>query len=179
MFHPGALPVFYLEQDMQRLTERQKRANVAYQFEAQHENLGFEIKKRHSNYKYDLYDTRLELELVAITLQSSFDFYEYRLNRATAKVDLLLVQRHNAVTPVATLELATGEMFTAGALPRIERPDRKNRNHEEVNLFVSKLILGLQGVNDELQKMPPRTQQWYLERRDAYLRGKIGRPWAS
>lgn len=161
------------------LTEKQKREETAYQFDVQAHSLGLRILKKRSNFVYELHDNQLEHNLVAIALQCSFDFYEYRLNRNKQRIDLLLVQRHNAVCPVAVLELSSGTMFTAGAIPSIERINSKRRNSEEVSLFISKVILGLNGVDEELSSMKPRTRQWYLQRKDEYLRGRVGRPWSS
>src|SRR5947199_8702180 len=140
---------------------------------------GFIVLKKRPNYVYDLHDKQSEHDLTAIALQESFDFYTYRLNRGEKRVDLLLVQRHNAVCPVAVLELTTGQMFTACAVPSVERDERKRRNSEEVNLLLSKIILGFNGVQEELDQMEPRTRRWYLQRSKEYLRARVGRPWAS
>ena len=164
----------------EKLTERQKREKVAYQFSMQAmPRFGMEIKKRSTNYRLVLHDLALKVELTAMTLEQSFDFYVYRLNKAAHRVDLVVCQRHNAALPVRVLELDTGNMYQPGAIPPIEREQRRKRNHEETLLFVSMLLAGVDGAYEKLYSMPLRTRQRYLALRDQYLRPRTGRPWAS
>jgi hypothetical protein len=165
---------------MQRLTERQRRQNVMRQFEMQLPKLaGYAIVRRLSNFRYILHDDVQERERNTMVLLSSWDYYESRLHRAKWPIDLLIVQRHNAVVPCSVLELATGVEHRPGKVPEIERNERKQRNHEESMLFVSKLIIGLDGVEHELSAMPKRTRQYYKALCEQFLRPRIGRPWAS
>lgn len=89
------------------------------------------------------------------------------------------MQRHNAVVPLAVISLDTGKEYTPGAEPDIKRSDAKRPNHEETMLLVSKLLLGVDGVEAELAKMSPRSRQRYWQRCRYYLRPRVGRPWVS
>ena len=160
-------------------TERQIREAAAYQFELQAERLYLSVQKRLTNFRYLVKDHLKGVELVAMVLASSFDFYEYRLNRGKQRVDLLIVQRHNAVVPIRCIALDTSTEHDPGQPPAYQREHRKRPTHDEVLLMVSKLILGVESAVEELQKMEPRTRQRYLQRRNAYLKPRIGRPWAS
>jgi hypothetical protein len=161
-------------------TPRQQRQQVRYQFEMQLRKLGgLEIRERYTCYRYLLHDEVQQRERKAMILSTSWDFYEYRVHRSRWKADLLIVQRHNAVVPCAVLELETGIEHRPGKVPDIERPQRIHRNHEEVLLFVSKLLIGLEGAYTELRGMPPRTRQYYTALAQRYLRPRVGRPWAS
>jgi hypothetical protein len=158
----------------------QDRKQVMYQFELQLDKIGgLEIKQRLTNYRYVLHDAIHNCQRTAIVLSNSWQFYEVRLHRTRKGIDLLIVARHNAVVPCAVLELETGIEHRPGSIPQIEREDRKQPNHEEANLFVSKLLLGLSGAYDDLRKMPARTQARYIQRRNQLLTPKVGRPWAS
>lgn len=165
---------------MQEVTERQQRRNVMYQFEMQLRKLtGYTIKQRFSNYRYLLFDDVQQRERRAIVLATSWQFYEYRLHRGNWFVDLLIVQRHNAVVPCSVLELATGVEHRPGSVPEIERKQRTRRNQEEVKLFLSKLLIGLEGAEKELHAMAPRTQRRYTALLHRYLAPRLGRPWVS
>lgn len=163
----------------QRRTERQQREEAAYQFELQADKLYLAISKRLSNYRYVIQDEAKGRELTAMVLCSSWDFYEYRLNRGKQRIDLLVVQRHNAVVPLPVLSLETSREYTPGTVPDIGRAHAKKPNHEETMLLVSKLLLGLDGVEAELAQLSLRSQQRYKQRCKAYLRPRQGRPWAS
>lgn len=165
---------------MQELTERQERQNIMYQFEMQlHKKTGYAIERRFSNYRYLLRDDVQQRQRRAIVLVSSWQYYEYRLHRGRWAVDLLIVKRHNAVVPCSVLELETGIESRPGKVPAIERSQRTRRNREEVKLFVSKLLIGLDGADKELEAMTPRTQRRYLALLNQYLRPRTGRPWTS
>jgi hypothetical protein len=164
---------------MKRQTERQKREAAAYQFELQADKLYLSVQKRLTNYRYVLQDETKDKELTAMVLCSSWDYYEYRLNRGKQRIDLLIVQRHNAVVPLPVLSLETSREYTPGNVPDIGRAYAKKPNHEETMLLVSKLLLGIDGVEAELAQMAQRTRQRYLQRCKAYLKARVGRPWAS
>src|SRR6266851_4375433 len=86
-------------------TERSAREQAAYQFELQANKLYLSVQRRLTNYRYIVKDETEGSELVAIVLAHSFDFYEYRLNRGSKRIDLLIVQHHNAVVPVKVISL--------------------------------------------------------------------------
>jgi hypothetical protein len=167
------------------LTERQKRRAVMRQFDLQLPRFTMlELLERLPNYYYrfKLYDHLREVQVLATVVAESFDYYVYRLNLHRQKVEMVICQRHNAVLPVWVLELDTGMMYQPAVTPEhVERPagERKHRNREEVQIFVSQLIVGVDAAYQELAQMPARTRQWYLERRNAYLLPRTGRPWAS
>ena len=97
----------------------------------------------------------------------------------SGRLDLLIVQHHNAVVPLPVISLDTSREYTPGAVPDIGRANAKRPNHEEAMLLVSKLLLGIDGVERELECMPVRTRQRYLQRCKQYLQPRVGRPWAS
>jgi hypothetical protein len=168
----------------QPLSERQKRQAVMRQFELQLARFPvLELLERLTNYRYrfKLHDHARSLDVLATVLATSFDFYQYRLNLHQQGVELVICQRHDAVLPVYVLELETATMYQPGTSPDIERPreQRKKRNQEEVRVFISQLLVGVESAYAELWKMPPRTRQHYLALRAAYLRPRVGRPWAS
>jgi hypothetical protein len=161
------------------MTERQKREAAAYQFELQAHRLYMRVIARHTNYRYTVVDEMQPQELTAMVLASTWDYYRYRINRGRQRVDLLVVQHHNAVVPVRTICLSDGSEYAPGALPAMQRQGAKRRNHEETLLLVSKLILGVESAKEELAHMPARTRQRYLQRCEQYLKPRVGRPWAS
>src|SRR5690348_10021388 len=114
---------------MQQLTERQRRRNVMYQFEMQAlPRFNFQVRERLTNYRFLLHDLAYQVDLTAMVLAESFDFYEYRLNRCAQRVELVICQRHNAALPIRVLELDTGNMYNPGAIPEhIDREQRKKR----------------------------------------------------
>ena len=160
-------------------TEQNVRRQAAYQFELQAAKLYLSVQRRLTNYRYIVKDEISGSELHAIVLARSFDFYEYRLNRGKQRIDLLIVQQHNAVVPIRVISLDSAAEYEAGSVPHIARERAKRPNHDETLLLVSKLILGLDSAKEELGKMHIRTRQRYLQRRDMYLKPRIGRPQAS
>lgn len=160
------------------MQDKAARQRIMHTFELRRPP-GYEIKERLTNYRYTLHDHVHNCQCTAIILVDSWQFYEVRLHRSRKGIDLLIVERHNAVVPCQVLELSTDKQYRPGSVPQIERKDRVKPNHEEVNLFVSKLLLGLSGAHEELKKMPLRTQQHYIERCNRMLTAKVGRPWAS
>lgn len=160
------------------LTERQKRAMVARQFELQMPKYPLKILDRLSNYRYKMLDEARKVEELATTLARSFDFYEYRMN-LRGGIDLIVCQKHNAALPVWCLELETAMLYQPGTGPEIDRPDRKRRTQDEQKLFISQLVLGVDVAHEELREMDPRTRQRYLALRQKYLKTRPGRPWVS
>src|SRR5438876_10962345 len=136
---------------------RTEREQAAYQFELQAARLYLTVLRRLSNYRYIVKDELRDVELTVMVLASTFDFYEYRLNKGRQRVDLLIVQKHNAVVPIRVLCLADSAEFDPGRAPTLERPDAKRTNHDEMVLLVSKLLLGTESAHEELAKMPVRT----------------------
>lgn len=164
-----------------RLSERQKRALVAHQFELQMPKYPLKILERLTNYRYRMYDESLDKEELAMTLASSFDFYEYRMN-LRGGIELVVCQRHNSTLPVWCLELETAMLYKPGTSPDGQRPagpERKRRTQDEQRVFISQLIVGVDVAYEELQAMAPRTRQRYLDLRQKYLKPKVGRPWVS
>ncbi len=164
---------------MRYVSVRQKREAAAYQFEIQADKLNLTIVGLMTNYRYAIKDNYLGVELTAMVLSCSFDFYEYHINQGKQRINLLIVQRHNAVVPLRVIELTTGNDYDPGATPVIKRQRVKRRNSEEVRLFVSQLLLGLEAAEKELLTMPARTRQRYIQRCHEYLRPRVGRPFAS
>jgi len=160
------------------MRDKAARQRIMHTFELRRPP-GYEIKQRLTNYRYILHDHVHGRDRTAIILVDSWQYYEVRLHRSSKGMDLLIVERHNAVVPCAVLELDTDKEYRPGSVPQIEREDRRKPNHEEANLFVSKLLIGLSGAYDELKEMPARTQARYLQRRNEMLSAKLGRPWAS
>src|SRR2546425_4688636 len=134
---------------MRYVSQRQKREAAAYQFELQADKLNLSIVRMMTNYRYIIQDTYQSTELTAMVLCCSFDFYEYRINQGKQRIDLLIVQRHNAVVPLRVIELTTGNDYQPGATPVLKREKVLRRNSEEVRLFVSKLLLGLEAAEKE------------------------------
>lgn len=161
--------------------ESRARLEIAYQFALQAAKLGFSILERPGNYVFKLQDRVTEKELQAAVMAASFDFYEYRLNRAKKRADLLIVQEHNALLPLPALCLADGHLYDPGVMPGRwqERKSRQRRNRAESQMFVSRLLLSDQGALQELASMPERTRQYYQAKMKTYLSAKRGRPWSS
>src|SRR5712692_7392043 len=106
-------------------SSRQKREAAAYQFELQSHRLYLEVAARLTNYRYTVKDETSGQELTAMVLVSSFDFYQYRLNRGRSRVDLVIVQRHNAVLPLRVISLEDGKEYQPGASPALQREGAK------------------------------------------------------
>ncbi len=156
------------------------REQAAYQFELLADRIGLAVTRKLPNYRYIVHDEQEGQDYTAIVLPASFDFYEFRLHKGQRRADLLIVQRHNAAVPLRVMCLEDVTVYAPLDLPTgIERPDRKRRNQEEVRLLVSKLLLNFESAQAELAQMRPRTRQWYEALASHYLRGRIGRPWAS
>src|SRR5258708_10386738 len=146
----GARAISQMELGKMKFTERQQREAASYQFELQAHKLYLSIVKRLPNYRFMLLDEIAPLSPIhAMALVQSFDFYEYRLNHGRARIDLLIVQEHNAVVPIDCLELKTGTIYHAGQAPAMERDTRKRRNQDEKKLLVSHLLLGTEHATRE------------------------------
>jgi hypothetical protein len=164
---------------MSSSTIKHQRQAAAYQFELEAVRLGFSVLRPLTNFRYVVQESRTGTQYTAMVLPTSFDFYEYRLNSGKRRVDLLIVQRHNAVVPLRVLSLSQVTSYAPLDVPPIERTERQRRNHEESRLLVSKLLLNFESAWDELSRMSVRTQHRYLRLREQYLKPRIGRPWAS
>ncbi|HLI06504.1 MAG TPA: hypothetical protein VKV40_08050 [Ktedonobacteraceae bacterium] len=158
---------------------REIRAQAAYQFELESLRLGFTVVSHLTNFRYVVRDGQTGTQHTAIVVPYSFDFYTFHLHQGKQHVDMLIVQRHNAVVPVRVLSLENVTSYAPLDVPLIERQTRKRRNHEEMCLLVSKLLLNFESAHEELARMPERTRQRYLHRAQCYLKPRIGRPWAS
>ena len=156
-----------------------RREQAAYQFEQEALRLGFTVEQTLRNYRYVVRDTRTDTQYTAMILPSSFDYYEYRLNRGKRRVSLLIVQRHNAVVPLPVVSLSQVYLFEPLEVPTLHRAESKRRNHEEAMLLLSKLIMNFESAWEELGRMSERSRQRYERLKDHYLKGRIGRPWAS
>jgi hypothetical protein len=164
------------------LSERQKRIAVMRQFELQYPKYPLQILERLTNFRYRLFEQERQIEMLATTLASSWDFYEHRLNLAKHGFSIIICQKHNAAVPLFTLELDTGILYEPGAVPD-HRPagegKRKRRTPDEMRIIISQIIIGSSVGMQELHSMPERTRQRYLVLREQYLQPKVGRPWAS
>ena len=158
---------------------KDERKRAAYQFELEALRLGFAVERNLTNYRYIVRDQVKGGTYTAMVLRSSFDFYEFRLNRGKRRVDLLIVERHNAVVPVRVVSLTDIKDYPPLDVPEITRPEAKRRSPDEVNLLLSKLIMNFESAKEELARMDLRTQQRYYKRKQEYLAARIGRPWAS
>ncbi len=161
------------------MADRHKREQAVYQFELQAHRLGFSVLARLTNYRYVVRDVTKGTELTAVVLGNTFDFYAYRLNRGKQRADLIVVQHHDAVAPVKVISMGESREFEPGTPPALTRSTRQRRNQEEMKVFVSSLLVGSKQAAAELQTMPPRTRQRYLAMRDALLKPRVGRPFAS
>ncbi len=160
----------------------QDREAAAYQFSIQVAGLGYEIVSRLSPYKFairDVDDWR-DAPLIAIVLPETFDYYTYRLFRTKKKFDLLIVQRHNAIVPVDVVDMATGSKYFPGdKIDNVMREQIKRRNADEKALLLSQIIAGARDGKQALREMSSRMRQRYLKEAKDYLRGRVGRPFAS
>jgi hypothetical protein len=156
--------------------EKQKRLRAAQQFKLQAGKLGYSIERWHNRYSCEVRDRDGGGKLTVCVLACTFDLYEYRLQRYPG---LLVVQEHDAAAPMPVLCLGDGHLYDPGVWSMEERADRQRRNRREVRLLISRLLIGDRGAAAQLSEMPLRTQQYYRARCADYLRGRVGRPWAS
>lgn len=160
---------------------RQDREEAAYQFSIRAGGLGYEVVRRLSPYKFavtDVDDWRATL-LTAIVLPETFDYYTYRMFR-TKKFDLLIAQRHNAIVPVNVIDMKTGAKYFPGdKIDDLMRENIRRRNADEKALLLSQIITGARDGKQALKAMSPRMRQRYLKEAQEYLRGRVGRPFAS
>jgi len=158
------------------------RDQIAYQFLQEAIRLHMVVEENLGNHRYKIYDQQTNKVSIAMVLPCSFDYYECRLNvvkRRKVQIDLLVVDRHNAVVPIPVCSLRQVRIYEPLAVPQISREDSKRRNHEESQLLLSKLILNFESAYDELGKMTPRSNRRYLAMKAEYSKPKVGRPWAS
>jgi len=160
------------------LSERQRRVAVMRQFELQMPKYPLRILERLTNFRYRMFEEERQLEMLATTLASSWDFYEHRLNLSKHGFSLIICQKHNSAVPLFVLELDTSILYEPAAVPTI-RPERKRRTPDEQKILISQIIIGASAGMTELYSMPERTRQRYLVLREQYLQPKVGRPWAS
>ncbi len=172
------------------LSERQRRIAVMRQFELQYPKYPLQILERLTNFRYRIFEEVRQVEMLATTLASSWDFYEHRLNLAKHGFSLIICQKHNAAVPLFVLELDTQVLYEPGTVPD-KAPDRalikapakegqrKRRTPDEQKILISRIILGAKAGMAELEGMPDRTRLYYLQLREQYLQPKVGRPWAS
>ena len=162
---------------------KQQRQRAAQQFELESLRLGYVVERPLTNFRYLVREVKGKGKggqpQIAMVLPTSFDFYVYRLNSVKRRVNVLIVQRHNAVVPVKVVSLSQVTSYEPLYVPQVEREKRQRRNHEEAMLFVSKLLLNFESAWEELQHMSDRSRQRYLRLRDEYLKPRVGRPWAS
>ena len=129
-----------------------------------------------------MFEEERQIEMLATTLASSWDFYEHRLNLAKHGFSMIICQKHNASVPLFVLELDTQVMYEPGAVPdrrSVEEGKRKRRTPDEQKILISQIIIGASAGMTELKDMPDRTRQRYLVLREQFLQPKVGRPWAS
>src|SRR3989442_443159 len=119
--------------------EKQRRLRGARQFGLQAARLGYSIWRWLNGLSFLGVDRERGDELTACVLASTFDLYEYRLQRQPG---LLVVQEHDAAAPVPVLCLLDGRLYDPGVFKLEEREDRKRRNQREVRLLVSRLLIG-------------------------------------
>src|SRR5438270_11401593 len=103
-----------------------------------------------------------------MVLAESFDFYEYRIHKSRTRVQLLICQEHNAVLPIESVEMKTGEVYEPGQSPKLERQQKQRRNQDEKKLLLSHLLLETQRGENELRSMEPRNRQRYLKKKREY-----------
>lgn len=160
----------------------QDREAAAHQFFIRSAGLGYTVVHRLSPYKFavqDVDDWR-STPLTAIVLPETFDYYAYRLFRTKKKFDLLVVQRHNAIVPVNVIDMKSGSKYFPGdKIDDLMRATIKRRNADEKALLLSQVIAGANDGRQALQAMSPRMRQRYLKEAQGYLRGRVGRPFAS
>lgn len=164
------------------LSERQRRIAVMRQFELQYPKYPLKILERLTNFRYRMFEEERQLEMLATTLASSWDFYEHRLNLGKYGFSMIICQKHNASVPLFTLELDTCVLYEPGAVPDrrpVTESKRKRRTPDEQKILISQIIIGASAGMIELKDMPDRTRQRYLLLREQYLQPKVGRPWAS
>lgn len=154
------------------------RDRVALQFQHERLRLGLAVVRVLPNYKFVVRDG--SREYTAIILPTSFDYYEFRLNVGKQRVDLLIVERHNAVVPVAVCALIDVTMYEPLAAPILPgKAEGKKNTQEDARLLLSKLILNFESAHEELAGMTDRSRRRYAARVREYLKKRIGRPWAS
>jgi hypothetical protein len=160
---------------------RPEREQAAYQFHIQAGRLGYRIIKRISPYKFRIVDIDdfWKQELVAIVLPTSFDFYTYRLFKRQ-KFDILVVQRHNAIVPVNVIDMDTSiKYFPGDHVDKTMRENIKRRNADEKAFLLSQIIAGTKEGKATVESMPGRMRRRYLREARSYLKGPVGRPFAS
>lgn len=162
-------------------TSRSEREQAAYQFRIQAERLSYAIDKRLSPYKFLVTDLNdfYKQQYTVIVLPESFDFYTYRLFKHR-KFDILVVQKHNAIVPVNVVDMETSKKYFPGdKVDKAMRDNIKRRKPDEKAFLLSQIIAGTTGGKEIIANMPDRMRQRYLKEAKSYLKGPVGRPFAS
>lgn len=151
---------------------------VAAQLHLQLDGMDMEIVRTLPFYKYAVRDLRNgdeSSELIARCLPDTWSLYEQRFYHAAKAVNLLIVQSHNAVSPIAVLSLEDGHYYQAGAAPTLARPDLVRRNQQEQRLIISMLALGLEAGDQALAAMSEKSRRRYRAMLQDYLQRRRGR----
>ena len=155
----------------------EKRKQLALQFQQECFRLQMKIVRMSGNFLFVIHDNGREYR--ALILPTTFDYYEYRLNVGKVRVDMLIVERHNAVVPITVTSLQDVTTWEPLAAPDLGRESRAKNNKDDAHLLLSKYILNFEGAYEELARMNPRSRRRYNQRRAQYLKKKRGRPLAG
>ena len=155
-----------------------ERETIATEFELQVDALHYRIKER-QGLTYKVTNLKTGKHYTALVEVESFDFFEQRhfLQNLSAPLafDLLIVARHNAYCPVRVLSLADGHEYGTLEAPPA-RAESKRWGEHEAKRFLSWLLLGSKGAYDELNRMKRARRYRYLQRKESYMRRRVGRP---
>ncbi len=159
---------------------RLAREQAAYQFHQEAIRLHLVVEETLGKFRYRILDQHKSRCFIAMVLPCSFDYYEFRLNAGKKrKIDMLIVEHHNAVVPIPVCSLSQVRIYEPLEVPQLFRKESKRRNHEESMLLLSKLILNFESAYDELSKLTPRSRQRYERLRREYLKPRVGRAMGS
>jgi hypothetical protein len=153
-------------------------AKVAAQLHLQLDSMDMELLRALPFYKYAVRDLRTgdeSRELIARCLPDTWSLYEQRFYHAVKSVDLLIVQSHNAVSPIPVLSLEDGHYYQAGASPTLARTGLVRHNKQEQRLIVSMLALGLEAGDQALAVMSEKSRRRYRSMLQDYLQRRRGR----
>ena len=81
--------------------------------------------------------------------------------------------------PLRVISLDTATEYDPDSMPSIKRTGARRPNYKECLLLIPQLLLGTEAAEYEMQGMPTRTRQRYLQRCAQYHKPRIGRPWAT
>jgi len=151
---------------------------VSEQLALQLDGMDLELVRTLPHYKFILKDKRegdQAREITARCLPDTWSLYEQRFFQVARTVDLLIVQSHNAVAPVAVLCLEDGVYYRAATCPALERSSFTRRNEQEKHLLISMLALGLEAGEKALEALSPRSRKRYREELQDLLKKRPGR----